>query len=224
MSEARSEPMSERRSEGRSEARSEPRSEEASAAGGESAAGGGAAAEPDDWGAALAPDTLRIERLLPGPIERLWAYLTEGEKRARWLAGGETEPRVGGHVDLHFRHADLSPVPGTMPERFRQYEDGVSSSGTVTIWEPPRRLGYTWGEAGGGESEVHFDLSPAGDRVRLVITHHRIPDRATMVGAAGGWHAHLAILRDRLEGRTPPNFWAIHEGLEEEYDRRLPRE
>jgi uncharacterized protein YndB with AHSA1/START domain len=179
------------------------------------------ATEPDDWGVPLDATTLRFERLLPGPIERLWAYLTESDKRARWLAGGETEPRVGGRVDLHFRHADLSPLPGEVPERYRPYENGVSSAGEVTVWEPPRRLGFTWGEAHGGSSEVLFELHPAGDRVRLVITHRDLLDRQTMVGTAGGWHTHLAILAAVLEGRTPPNFWALHVGVEEEYGRRL---
>jgi len=32
----------------------------------------------------LAPATMRLERLLPGPVERVWAYLTESEKRAAW--------------------------------------------------------------------------------------------------------------------------------------------
>ena len=32
--------------------------------------------------------TLTVERTLPGPIERVWAYLTEPDKRARWLGGG----------------------------------------------------------------------------------------------------------------------------------------
>ena len=34
----------------------------------------------DTYGVQTAPDTVRIERLLPGPIERLWAYLTESDK------------------------------------------------------------------------------------------------------------------------------------------------
>jgi uncharacterized protein YndB with AHSA1/START domain len=40
----------------------------------------------NDYGVLTAPDTLRIERLLPGPIERVWQYLTDSDKRATWLA------------------------------------------------------------------------------------------------------------------------------------------
>ena len=35
----------------------------------------------------IEPGTVKMERLLPGPVERVWAYLTESDKRARWLAG-----------------------------------------------------------------------------------------------------------------------------------------
>ena len=42
----------------------------------------------DKYGVVIAPNTIRFERLLPGPIERVWAYLTESEKRAKWLASG----------------------------------------------------------------------------------------------------------------------------------------
>ena len=29
------------------------------------------------------PGTVKLERLLPGPVERVWAYITEPGKRAR---------------------------------------------------------------------------------------------------------------------------------------------
>ena len=54
------------------------------------------------------PSTIRLERLLPGPVERVWAYLTESKKRATWLAAGEFDLRVGGKVELHFQNSKLS--------------------------------------------------------------------------------------------------------------------
>jgi uncharacterized protein YndB with AHSA1/START domain len=41
------------------------------------------------YGVLTEPATLKIQRLLPGPIERVWAYLTDSELRRRWLAAGE---------------------------------------------------------------------------------------------------------------------------------------
>ena len=56
-------------------------------------------ATPGDYGAQTAPDTIEIQRLLPGPIERVWAYLTESDLRRRWLAAGEMGLQAGGDPD-----------------------------------------------------------------------------------------------------------------------------
>ena len=61
-----------------------------------------------EFGVVTEARTLRIRRVLPGPIERVWAYLTELEKRGRWLAAGPMELRVGGRVELTFRNSELS--------------------------------------------------------------------------------------------------------------------
>jgi uncharacterized protein YndB with AHSA1/START domain len=52
-------------------------------------------ATDDGYGALIEPTTLEIQRLLPGPIERIWAYLTESELRRQWLAAGQMEMKVG---------------------------------------------------------------------------------------------------------------------------------
>jgi uncharacterized protein YndB with AHSA1/START domain len=174
--------------------------------------------EQSEYGIATAKDTVRFERLLPGPIERVWSYLTEPEKRKTWFAGGEMELRVGGKVELIFRHSEFAPEP--TPDRFQKY-DGLHSYGRITHCEPPRVLSYTWSEETGGDSEVTFELTPEGNDVRLVLTHRRLADRATMLGVAGGWHSHLAVLSDRLSGREPRAFWSIHAKAEEEYKKRL---
>ena len=57
--------------------------------------------------------------------------------------------------------------------------------------------------------------------VRLVLVHSRLPNREEMLSVAGGWHTHLDILADRLDGRTPPGFWATHTRLEAEYALRI---
>ena len=62
----------------------------------------------NEYGVVPEPGTVRFERLLPGPIERIWAYLTDSEKRGRWLASGAMELREGGRVTLEFKHKTLS--------------------------------------------------------------------------------------------------------------------
>ncbi|HWL08474.1 MAG TPA: SRPBCC family protein [Planctomicrobium sp.] len=171
-----------------------------------------------DYGKAIRKDTVRIERLLPGPIERVWAYLTESEKRSKWLASGEMELRIGGKVQLRFLHSSLTPHQEPTPERFKNMDCGVGFDGTVTECDPPYLLAYTWG---GETSEVKFELTPQDEKVLLVITHTRLRDRDEMINVAAGWHAHVGIMEDNLQGQTPRPFWATWQQLEEDYKRRM---
>jgi uncharacterized protein YndB with AHSA1/START domain len=177
-----------------------------------------------EFGTVTAADTIRFDRLLPGPIERVWAFLTEPDKRAQWLAGGPMDLRVGGKVELRFHHADLSKHAEPVPERFKKkLESGTTMLGRVTRAEPPRLLSYTWGGESGSESEVTFELTPQGDKVRLLLTHRRL-DRKAMHGVGPGWHTHLGILADRLGGREPGGFWSTFLAVEAEYEKRLRAE
>ena len=175
----------------------------------------------NNYAAVTEPGTVEIQRLLPGPIERVWASLTESERRRKWLASGEMDLRAGGEVHLHFHHAELSPHREPIPERYRSMENGHDSTGRIIECDPPRRLGFTWDESDAAPSEVSFDLSVREDEVLLVVTHRRLADRAAMLGVAGGWHTHLDILLDHLNGDVPRPFWATHTKMEAEYARRF---
>ncbi len=52
--------------------------------------------------------TLVFERIRPGPIERVWAYLIDGDKRALWLAGGDMPVVPGATGRMTFNHAGLT--------------------------------------------------------------------------------------------------------------------
>lgn len=174
-----------------------------------------------DYGVVTGPGTVRFERVLPGPIERVWAYLTESEQRRTWLAPGPMELRVGGRVELHFRHANLSPHAEPTPARYAQYQDGARIDGHITQYDPPRLLSYTWDEGEGNASEVTFELTPQGEDVLLVLTHRRLGDRENRISVASGWHTHLGVLIDRLDGRNPSPFWLTHARLEAAYEQRV---
>ena len=171
----------------------------------------------DSYGVLTAPDTLRIERELPGPIERVWTYLTDSEKRGTWLASGPMDLRVGGAVEHVFRNSELTRDDDAPPKKYEKYAGESKLHGRVTACEPPRRLSYLWGDS----SEVTFELEPRGDRVRLVVTHQRLGSRDEILSVSGGWHTHLEILASRLAGTEPPGFWRTHTRLEAEYARRL---
>ena len=160
------------------------------------------------------PGEVRIVRVLPGPIERLWAYLTDPEKRAKWFAGGPMEPRPGGKVELFFHHKNIAPGE-TPPEDHKKVQDpGFTMPATVLRWEPPHVLSYTFDD----ESDVTFELTPQGQNVQLVLTHRsRGTDLPFLSGYASGWHTHLAQLIALLEGAPRPPFWPMHARLKQEY-------
>lgn len=175
----------------------------------------------NEYGELLDETTVRFERLLPGPIERVWGYLTESDKRARWLCGGETEPRVGGRVDMLFHNASLSSAEDIeRPEKYKDMPEKVSFGGKVTRYEPPHVLAHTW-EFENEASEVCYELREQGDKVHLVLTHRRLETRETVLSVCGGWHTHLDILADVLEARAPRPFWKTHTALEAKYEQRL---
>src|SRR5690349_14792849 len=54
----------------------------------------------DAFAQPIGTDAIRIERVLPGPRERIWRYLTESDLRRRWLAAGAFGLMPGGAVEL----------------------------------------------------------------------------------------------------------------------------
>jgi uncharacterized protein YndB with AHSA1/START domain len=161
----------------------------------------------------IKPSTIRFERLLPGPIERVWAYLTESKKRATWLAAGEFDLRLGGKIELHFDNESLTDE---MPPKDARARGKHTSTGIITRLEPMRALAHTW-SWNGQESEVLYELTPTGKDVLLVI-HHRLPDVQDLkIAVGGGWEAHTGILADQLNGVKPRGFWSTHHNAMEEF-------
>ena len=161
------------------------------------------------------PATLTLHRLLPGPIERIWAYLTESDLRRRWLAAGEMELKAGAPFEFVWRNDELSDPPGRRPEGFAEE---MRMPSRVTEVDPPRHIAFTWSDSG----DVSIDLEPRGDRVLLTLVHRRIPERSALLSIGAGWHAHLDILAARAEGREPEPFWDGWARLRGEYDGRIP--
>lgn len=175
----------------------------------------------NDYGERLDERTVKFERLLPGPTGRVWRFLTESDKRARWLCGGDVETGVDGHVDMHFDNASLSSdddVP--RPEKYRDMPEKMSFTGKVTRCEPPHILEHTW-EFGDESSLVCYELTEQGDKVRLVLIHRRLESTDTVLSVSGGWHAHLNLLADVLAGSKPRPFYEMQLHYEAEYARRL---
>jgi uncharacterized protein YndB with AHSA1/START domain len=175
-----------------------------------------AVARPDAFGAITEPATLKIQRLLPGPIERVWSYITDDKLRRQWMAAGHMEQKVGATVEFVWRNDELTRPPGVRPSGFPE-EHRMTSR--VTEIDAPHKLGITWGERG----EVTFELESRPDGVLLTVIHRRLPDRDTTLMFGAGWHAHLDLLAARIAG-TPPSepFWDAWSRLRGVYDLRVP--
>jgi uncharacterized protein YndB with AHSA1/START domain len=169
----------------------------------------------DAYGVLTEPATLRLQRLLPGPVERVWAYLTESELRRRWLAAGTMELAVGAPFELVWRNDELGDPPGPRPAGFPE-EQRMQSR--ITALDPPRKLAFAWQ----GSGDVSFELEPMGAQVLLTLTHRRLPDRATLLKVSAGWHTHLDLLVAVAGGKERAPFWERWSRLQQEYDRRLP--
>jgi uncharacterized protein YndB with AHSA1/START domain len=166
-----------------------------------------------------APGELRLVRLLPGPIERVWQYIVDPEKRSRWLAGGVIEQKPGGRVELMMRQSDIAPNE-TPPEKYKQiHHSGMTIPGRVLRCEPPHLLVFTFG---GDDSEVTFELKTQDKQVLLVLTHRaKGEDLPDLSNFAGGWHTHVAILVAELEGAPRPPLWPTHSRVQAEYQKLL---
>ncbi|MGQ0684555.1 SRPBCC family protein [Bradyrhizobium sp.] len=174
-------------------------------------------ASRDAYGTLIEPTTLKIQRLLPGPIERVWAYLTDGDLRRKWLAAGKMEIKAGTSFELVWRNDELTDPPGNKPEGFGE-EHRMQSR--ITELDPPRKISFTWNETG----DVTIELEEKGSEVLLTLIHRRLPNRNYMLGVSAGWHMHLDVLVARARGEEPPPFWDGWLKLKQDYDRRLPPE
>jgi uncharacterized protein YndB with AHSA1/START domain len=120
--------------------------------------------------------------------ERLFPLLVEPASLVRWWPDvAELEPRLGGRVRMTFRGGE-SVV-----------------TGTVTRFEPPKALGFTWvrAESPGVTTQVDFTVVPvAEDRCRVEVVHsgwEAAPEVRPMHDA--GWAHFLGSLSALAEGR-----------------------
>ena len=90
----------------------------------------------------------------------------------------------------------------------------VFEIGTVTVWEPGVRLGFTWRQASfkpGQETQVEIRFEPVGEETRVTVEHrgwdtvpqehvarHTMPDAVFLRRHAEWWQALLYAYRGSL--------------------------
>jgi uncharacterized protein YndB with AHSA1/START domain len=120
--------------------------------------------------------SVRINRVMPAPPERVWRAFTEPAALAAWFwperfePTAETDVRVGGRYRID--------GPGA----------GMAVSGEYVAVEPPSRLAFTWRWDGETEQTlVTLVLTPVGTGTELGLTHERFGDDADRDNHAKGW-------------------------------------
>jgi uncharacterized protein YndB with AHSA1/START domain len=143
---------------------------------------------------------VRFERRLAHPPERVWRAITDPDDLAAWFPD-TIEGEFGPGAEVRFpKFAEM----------------GLPATGTVTEFDPPRLLAYTW-----GTSALRFELEPDGDGCRLVFTDF-LPREESAKNAAG-WEVCLENLEARLAGadagEPPEADWSeLHEHYASRFD------
>lgn len=154
---------------------------------------------------------LTFTRLLPGPIEKVWAHLTDAKLLPTWFGeDSDIEPQVGGRVRLMGGHI----------------------RGVVTHWQPPRKLIYTWNvfEPDAAvddvseypESYPSFELESRREEVYLTFRHFPIMDRMVPQSCMG-WHSMIDIIETAVRGEPTPDRAQLTKEYAEVYGVDLAR-
>jgi uncharacterized protein YndB with AHSA1/START domain len=140
------------------------------------------------------PDTV-YTIYIAATAEKVWQALTTAEFSRQYFFGFavELEGKVGGSFIV------------------RAPDGSVHIDGEVLVCDPPRRLSVTWNVNWPGLVEklgqtiVTYEISQAGDSVRLTMTesHERELGEDILSGGRTGWPAILSSLKSVLETGKP---------------------
>lgn len=166
--------------------------------------------------------TLRFERRLAHPAEKIWRLLTDNSELAYWFPARIEGAREPG-AKLRFVFFDKTPE--VMDDALRAVVAAAQKdagswppevmAGELRVYDPPRTLEYTWG----GEV-LRFELTPRDGAMLLVFTN-TLTDESQAVKTAAGWHICFDALAGRLDGTQRPATKAELDELEADYASRF---
>ena len=122
-----------------------------------------------------------FSRTFDHPTQTVWAALTQSDQLAQWLAPGEIELFLGGHVNLDFG------------------DSGIVIHSQVSAYSPGRLLEYSWSGAGDTLRPLRWEISSLEGRTQLSLTL-TMPASEDISRSCAGWEAHLEMLAATLEG------------------------
>lgn len=125
--------------------------------------------------------TVRVERLYPHPIEKVWRAVTTPEHLGQWFPSPvEVDLRPGGKM------------------RFGEFAGRSGEAGIIELVDAPRRLIFTW-----ASDRLTFELASTGEGTTFTLIH-TFDDRFGAPSFATGWELCLTGLGAVLGGDPPP--------------------
>jgi uncharacterized protein YndB with AHSA1/START domain len=138
---------------------------------------------------------VRIERVLPAPIQDVFDAWTDPARMTEWLSPvGHAEVEVDLRVMGRFK---VSMIGETTR---------IEHTGEYLVVNPPRELSFTWRSfyTGTEPSVVTVLLEAEGEETRIVLTHRRLPE-GQVDPHTQGWEAmiaRLAVVLERMRTET----------------------
>jgi uncharacterized protein YndB with AHSA1/START domain len=133
---------------------------------------------------------IRIERVLPAPIQDVFDAWTDPASMAEWMSPvGHAEAEVDLRVTGRFK---VSMIGETTR---------IEHTGEYLVVNPPHELSFTWQSlyTGAKPSVVTVFFQAEGEETRIVLTHRRLPE-GHLGPHTQGWEAmitRLAVLLER---------------------------
>jgi uncharacterized protein YndB with AHSA1/START domain len=148
---------------------------------------------------------LRFRRTLRHPVQKVWEALTDPDRVVKWWAEQkQLDLRKGGAIRMAWTNG------------------GPEVSGTITAVDPPYLLEHTldWSEDG---SPVRFSwrLEPTADGGTLLTFEHDVAGPVERKEVTG-WHSHLDLLEDVLDGGEGGWSRDAWEEIDARYAERMP--
>jgi uncharacterized protein YndB with AHSA1/START domain/tRNA A-37 threonylcarbamoyl transferase component Bud32 len=140
--------------------------------------------------------TIRLEQMVPAPIERVFAAWVTPASMANWYAPSDEFTTPIAEVD--FRVGGKYRVAMKAPDR---PEPHIVSGQYCTI-DYPRSLSFTWAwdapQPDVHETQVTLEFHEQGDATNVVLLHERFRDEGQRQSHATGWTGCLARLARKI--------------------------
>lgn len=123
----------------------------------------------------------RLSRVYDQGAQDVWRMLTQPAEFSKWIAPGTMELRKGGAVRIDFA------------------DSGTLIESTLTEYDPPRLLEYSWSSGDQPKRPLRWELAPEAGGTRLTLTVFT-PAGEDPAKACAGFEGHLDMLMGALEG------------------------